>query len=138
MSRLGLALVPRLVSFYQHTLEHPKDLLVNARRDYCRDMRRTQPPDDELNAFLETLRRAYFSRAWIIQEIVVAASALIVCGDMETTREDFITAVKYSIGFEKGLFNQRSADRLVNQVLLIDRDQQDSSRSNTACILALV
>ncbi|KAL8677478.1 MAG: hypothetical protein Q9186_006094 [Xanthomendoza sp. 1 TL-2023] len=101
-------------------------------------MRKRYPPEDQLNAFLQTLQRAYFSRTWIIQEVVVASSSSLFCGDLEITWADFILAVKYFVNFDKGLIKNLNEDIRVDQVLLIDQDQNELSASRVAGILALM
>lgn len=105
---------------------HPND---RKKRSLGRELPpgRDQPTEGLVNAFLQTLGRVYFSRTWIIQEVAVATSSLISCGDIELGWADFFIAVKYFLRFEEGLFKQISGDRRVDQVLLIDRDRKELS-----------
>ncbi|KAL8855906.1 MAG: hypothetical protein Q9178_007471 [Gyalolechia marmorata] len=141
-SKLGLSLVSHLVDFY-HFSRRPQNLkktsnLKNLHALYEKDMRKDMPPENQLNAFLQTLGRVYFSRTWIVQEIVVAPSTSVFCGEIEISWTDLITAAKYYVGFKEGPLGEITGDRRIGQVLLIDRDQKDLLGSNTASILALM
>lgn len=49
----------------------------------------------ELDAVHATMDRAYFSRVWIIQEVVVAKAAKVVCGEYEMDFEPFALGARW-------------------------------------------
>jgi hypothetical protein len=53
--------------------------------------------DPNLEALFTVLERPYFTRAWIVQEIVVSKEIWLVCGDAVTSWETFIIAFTYIV-----------------------------------------
>ena len=49
-------------------------------------------------AFVALLRRAWFSRRWVVQELVFAQKAYLMCGDLSVNWLDFVFAVDFFIG----------------------------------------
>ena len=48
-------------------------------------------------AFVALMRRAWFTRRWVVQEIALAKEAFLVCGDSFVNWDDFIVAVEFFI-----------------------------------------
>ena len=49
------------------------------------------------SAFVALMRRAWFTRRWVVQEIALAEEAYLVCGDSSVNWEDFTLAVEFFI-----------------------------------------
>ena len=50
-------------------------------------------PFDEFLAFLKVIRRAWWTRSWVVQEICLAKKALMICGDVTIDWDVFSTAI---------------------------------------------
>ena len=48
-------------------------------------------------AFVALMRRAWFTRRWVVQEIALAKEAFLVCGDVSVNWDDFVVAVEFFI-----------------------------------------
>src|SRR5947208_3450716 len=53
-------------------------------------------------AFSTLLKRPWFSRAWIVQEVSVAKDAHVICGDYSVTWDELVQAVNYVL--DVGIF----------------------------------
>ena len=86
-SKLGLALMLDMVGCF-HLCRLPRNQKIPMCYMYSefRQGFKADAPEDQLNAILKTLGRAYFSRTWIGQGLVVAPSSSIFCGDVEMWR----------------------------------------------------
>ena len=48
-------------------------------------------------AFMALMRRAWFSRRWVVQELALAKKAYLMCGDVSVNWLDFVVAVEFFI-----------------------------------------
>ena len=65
-------------------------LVVHARPDHINDL---EPADiDRWNALAEIYRRPWFTRIWVIQEVGMASSVIVMCGTATITWRDLVDA----------------------------------------------
>lgn len=71
-------------------------------------------------AMLKILDRPWFTRAWVIQELVVSADPWIICGDRAMPWDTYAGAVFYSLYAENGVFEinaVRNAGIIIDLIL---------------------
>lgn len=93
--------------------------------------------DKKWNAIIKSLilllHKPWFLRTWIIQEVALATSAVVLCGDHSASWEDFYSAVSYAVDLE---YFSNTAPETYSSVRYIEQARWSLVQDQTQSLLS--
>lgn len=74
--------------------------------------------DPKWGAYFRLLDRPYFTRAWIVQEVVVSKNSYVICGEKAIPWYEFFCAFAHCVTYESWLFEFHGSWNLHNLIAL--------------------
>ena len=124
-STVGLELATRLYEASQSGVT--KDVSKRSWWPTAKHDRLTAVPSKAWKAFFDLLNRPWFTRAWVVQEVVVSSNLWVVCGDKLIHWSVLVGAILYLIQSQAWIFEYYGMPNL-NSFLLLQLSQQEYSQ----------